>query len=221
MPVKPAVSLGFSGALPRPGVCRARQRRSSSLVTVAAGSPQVHVASLLSTRNVVIAAVVLAGFVLLLALPVLYDRAFNAFSSGVHRASKGTFFAGMGVLAVGLVAGIRVIDIIGIGVMVAVVVGVIIDQYLIQHRAGSAQRAELADQVTQGAQEHSGRRRAAGDVQRLQQVAPLAGAAPPRPRRVRASSMTCAPTALPSPPAHPSWPRATRHAPRAACHESS
>jgi hypothetical protein len=78
---------------------------------------------------------VLAAFLIVLAIPVLYDVTFDAFSSGMDRAAKGVFLFGFGILIVGLASGIRIIDIIGGAVMAAVVVGIIVENYL-KPRAG-------------------------------------------------------------------------------------
>jgi hypothetical protein len=95
-----------------------------------AKSPGVHAAGLITARNVIIVLIIMVAFVLLLAIPVLYSYGFDAFSGGVRKASKGTFLAGLAVLIVGLISGVRIIDYAGGGVMAAVIIGIIIDQYL-------------------------------------------------------------------------------------------
>jgi hypothetical protein len=104
-----------------------------------AGTPRLnndqyrHLAAWLHDHELVVVLVLLAimaAFLIVLAIPVVYDVAFNAFSSGMDRAAKGTFLLGFGVLIVGLASGIRIIDIIGGAVMAAVVVGIIVENYL-------------------------------------------------------------------------------------------
>jgi hypothetical protein len=104
-----------------------------------AGTPRLsndqyrHLAAWLHRHELVVVLVILAimaVFLILLAIPVLYDAVFNAFSSGMDRAAKGTFLFGFGVLIVGLASGIRIIDIIGGAVMAAVIVGIIVENYL-------------------------------------------------------------------------------------------
>jgi hypothetical protein len=104
-----------------------------------AGTPRLnsgqsrHLAAWFHGHEVLVVLIILgimAAFLILLAIPVLYDVFFNAFSSGMDRAARGTFVLGFGILIVGLASGIRIIDIIGGGVMAAVVVGIIVENYL-------------------------------------------------------------------------------------------
>jgi hypothetical protein len=73
---------------------------------------------------------IFAVFILLLLLPVLSSASYYAFSSGFRKSAWGTFLAGLGVLIVGLASGVRIIEIAGGGIMAAVVIGIIVDQYL-------------------------------------------------------------------------------------------
>jgi hypothetical protein len=112
---------------------------TGQLLRYLAGTPRLnndqyrHLAAWLHGHELVVVLVflaIMAAFLIVLAIPVLYDLVFNAFSSGMDRAAKGVFVFGFGVLIVGLASGIRVIDIIGGAVMAAVVVGIIVENYL-------------------------------------------------------------------------------------------
>jgi hypothetical protein len=71
------------------------------------------------------------GFVIfLLVLPVIWGAVSEAASSAAEKAAPGTFFLGLGVLFVGLVAGLEILDIIGASLAGLVIVGVIVDNYL-------------------------------------------------------------------------------------------
>ena len=75
------------------------------------------------------------GFViLLLLLPVIWGVVSEAASSAAEKAAPGTFFLGLGVLFVGLVAGIEILDIVGASLAGLVVIGVIVDNYLVAVR---------------------------------------------------------------------------------------
>jgi hypothetical protein len=71
------------------------------------------------------------GFVIfLLVLPVIWGIVSEAASSAAEKAAPGTFFLGLGVLFVGLVTGIEILDIVGASLAGLVIVGVIVDNYL-------------------------------------------------------------------------------------------
>jgi hypothetical protein len=71
------------------------------------------------------------GFVIfLLVLPVIWGIVAEAASSAAEKAAPGTFFLGLGVLFVGLVTGIEILDIVGASLAGLVIVGVIVDNYL-------------------------------------------------------------------------------------------
>lgn len=104
-----------------------------------AGTPGItsrqsrHLAAWLSGHELIIALVIagiMVAFIILLALPVLSSMAFDSFSSGFNRAARGTFLFGFGILIVGLASGVRIIDILGGAVMAAVIVGIIVENYL-------------------------------------------------------------------------------------------
>jgi hypothetical protein len=71
------------------------------------------------------------GFVIfLLVLPVVWGIVSEAASSAAEKAAPGTFFLGLGVLFVGLIAGIEILEIVGASLVGLVVIGVIVDNYL-------------------------------------------------------------------------------------------
>ena len=83
------------------------------------------------------------GFViLLLVLPVIWGIVSEAASSAAEKAAPGTFFLGLGVLFVGLVTGIEILDVVGASLAGLVIVGVIVDNYLGAMCCGSCPRAK-------------------------------------------------------------------------------
>ncbi len=91
-----------------------------------------HVTAWLSGRQIVIALIVIAVMVVLLVAPLVGGALAELASQGVEKAAPGTFFLGLGILAVGLVAGVRIIDIAGASVAGAAVLGVILNNYLLR-----------------------------------------------------------------------------------------
>jgi hypothetical protein len=89
-----------------------------------------HVAARVTGREILIALIVVVIYVLLLVVPVLWGAGFDSFSRQVDKAARPTFLFGFGVLVVGLVSGLRILDIAGGAIMFAVVLGVIIENYL-------------------------------------------------------------------------------------------
>jgi hypothetical protein len=83
-----------------------------------------------SVRQVVVALIFIAVLVALVAGPLLLDVIGNFFSKGVKKATPGGFALGLVVLLIGLASGVRVIIIAGAAVLGAIVLGVIIDNYL-------------------------------------------------------------------------------------------
>lgn len=84
--------------------------------------------------------VVLIGivvFVGLLALPVLWDILFGAFTVAASKIAPGTFLLGLGVLLAGLVLGVGIVELVGACLMGAVVLGVIWVNYLMPTRRRS------------------------------------------------------------------------------------
>ncbi|MGA8460611.1 MAG: hypothetical protein WB800_34800 [Streptosporangiaceae bacterium] len=106
-------------------------------------------ASALHSRHIAIPArlwlyvLLFIGFVIfLLVLPVIWGVVSEAASSAAEKAAPGTFFLGLGVLFVGLVTGIMMLDIVGASLAGLVIVGVIVDNYLAAMCCGSCHRAK-------------------------------------------------------------------------------
>jgi hypothetical protein len=92
--------------------------------------PSRHAAvAFLSGHVVVLVLIVGASFVVLLALPVLGDVISGSIEGPATRWSPLTFAVGLGVLILGLVAGVPVLDILGAGLMGAVVLGALMVYY--------------------------------------------------------------------------------------------
>ena len=87
------------------------------------------------------ALIVSVVFAALLAAPILGEKLFGLFSKGVERSAKGGFLLGLGVLLVGFVSGTRVLEIAGGAVAGAVVLAVIVDNYLVPDVRGAGPRA--------------------------------------------------------------------------------
>ena len=83
-----------------------------------------------SVRQVVVALIFIAVLVALLVGPLLLEGLGNFFSKGVEKATPGGLLVGLVVLIIGLMSGVRFITIAGAAVLGAVVLGVIIDNYL-------------------------------------------------------------------------------------------
>jgi hypothetical protein len=98
------------------------------------GHHSAHAAAFSTGRIVLIALIVIVAIVLLLAIPVWWGSGFDSFSRGMSKAARPTFVAGFGVLIIGLATGVRIIEIFGGGLMAAVVLGVIAQNYLIRIR---------------------------------------------------------------------------------------
>jgi hypothetical protein len=94
-------------------------------------------ASAQQTRHITIPAhlwlyvLLFIGFVIfLLVLPVIWGVVSEAASSAAEKAAPGTFFLGLGILFIGLVADLKILDIAGASLVGLVVIGVIVDNYL-------------------------------------------------------------------------------------------
>jgi hypothetical protein len=98
----------------------------------AAASQAQHAAPWFSLRAFVIILIVVAVIIILLAGPVVAGALYEALSRGAERAMPGTFFAGLGVLFVGIIVGVAIITFIGLGLIAAVILGWIIDNYLVR-----------------------------------------------------------------------------------------
>ena len=114
-----------------------------------------HAASWFSLRNFVVILIIVAVIIILLAGPVAAGALYEVLSRGAERAMAGTFFTGLGVLFIGIIAGVEIIIFIGLGLVGAVILGWIIDNYLARiaavfrgvphhgHRACPAQDVQL------------------------------------------------------------------------------
>ena len=101
-----------------------------------------------SVRQVVVALIFIAVFVALLVGPLLLEGLGNFFSKGVEKATPGGLLLGVVVLIIGLVSGVRFITIAGAAVLGAVVLGVIIDNYLTPvARPGESRRRAVSQTV--------------------------------------------------------------------------
>jgi hypothetical protein len=97
-----------------------------------------HTATSLTLREVIIGLIVIAVFAVLLYGPILAGALFDLFSKGVDRAAPGAFFTGLGVLFVGIISGVRDIEIAGAALIGAVVLGYIVENYLTWIRCNHA-----------------------------------------------------------------------------------
>ncbi len=89
-----------------------------------------HAAAWFSVGHVVVVLIVIAVIVGLLAGPVLAEALLDFLSAGFEKAAPGTFSLGLGILLTGLIAGVQILDIAGACLIGAVLLGVILDNYL-------------------------------------------------------------------------------------------
>jgi hypothetical protein len=89
-----------------------------------------HAAAWFSVRQVVVALIFVGAFIVLLAGPVVGEAILNVLSHGMEKAAPGGFLLGLGILLVGLLSGVQVILIAGGCLTGAVVLGVILNNYL-------------------------------------------------------------------------------------------
>jgi hypothetical protein len=102
--------------------------------------PSGHAAHWFSLREFVVVLIVVALIIILLAGPVAAGALREVASEAGKRAVPGTFFTGLGVFFIGIIVGVRIIDFIGLGLIGAVVLGVILDNYLGEIRRGRPAR---------------------------------------------------------------------------------
>jgi hypothetical protein len=86
-------------------------------------------AALLSGRQIVLALLAIAVVSVILWIPVLSDRVMDFLSRNSPRYAPLTFAAGLGLLVIGLVAGIRILDIVGASMIGALVLGYLVENY--------------------------------------------------------------------------------------------
>jgi hypothetical protein len=89
-----------------------------------------HAAPWFSLRAFVIILIIVAVIIILLAGPVVAGALYEAMSRGAERAMPGMFFTGLFVLFIGIIVGVVTITFIGLGLIAAVILGWIIDNYL-------------------------------------------------------------------------------------------
>lgn len=89
-----------------------------------------HAPAWFSLRTFVIILIVVAVIIILLAGPVVAGALYEVLSRGAERAMAGTFFTGLGVLFVGIIASVELITFIGLGLIGAVILAWVIDNYL-------------------------------------------------------------------------------------------
>lgn len=100
-----------------------------------------HIAIRLSASVVAVALLFMVLVIVLLAAPVIWQAVSESLGSAAEKAAPGTFFLGLGLLLAGLVAGARLLDIAGGGLVGLVILGVILDNYLAAVRRGVSARA--------------------------------------------------------------------------------
>lgn len=84
---------------------------------------------MISGRQIVLALLFIAVVGLILWIPVLSDQVMDFLSRNAPSYAPLTFVAGLGLLVIGLVAGIRILDIVGASMVGALVVGFLIENY--------------------------------------------------------------------------------------------
>jgi lysylphosphatidylglycerol synthetase-like protein (DUF2156 family) len=102
------------------------------------GHQSRHAAARVTGREILIALIVIAAIVVLLVAPVLWGALFDGFTKGLDKAARPTFLVGLGVLVVGLLSGVQIIEIGGGALMAAIVLGVIVENYLTAPMLGPA-----------------------------------------------------------------------------------
>ena len=92
--------------------------------------PSDHAAEAFISGHLIVLLLIVGGiFIGLLALPVIGDFISGSIEGPATRWSPLTFAIGLGVLILGLVAGVPVLDILGAGLMGAVVLGALMVHY--------------------------------------------------------------------------------------------
>jgi hypothetical protein len=85
--------------------------------------------ALLSGRQIALALLIIAVVSVVLWIPVLYDQVMDFLSRNAPRYMPLTFAAGLALLVIGLVAGVRILDIIGASVIGALALGLLVENY--------------------------------------------------------------------------------------------
>src|SRR5262249_61364418 len=88
----------------------------------AAGAP-------FSGRQIVLALGVIAVVSVVLWIPVLYDQVMDFLSRNAPRYMPLTFAVGLALLVIGLVAGVRILSIVGASTIGALALGLLVENY--------------------------------------------------------------------------------------------
>jgi hypothetical protein len=94
----------------------------------ASGQQSRHI--VIPARVVLYAVLFIIFVIVLLVIPVIWGAVSEAASSAAEKAAPATFFVGLGVLFIGFVAGVEILDIVGASLAGLVILGVIVDNYL-------------------------------------------------------------------------------------------
>jgi hypothetical protein len=86
-------------------------------------------AALFSGRQIALALLVIAIVSVILWIPVLSDQVMDFLSRNAPRYMPLTFAAGLGLLVIGLVAGVGILDIIGASLIGALALGYLVENY--------------------------------------------------------------------------------------------
>jgi hypothetical protein len=86
-------------------------------------------AALFSGRQIALALLVIAVVSVVLWIPVLYDQVMDFLSRNASRYMPVTFAAGLGLLLIGLVTGVRILDIVGASMIGALALGFLVENY--------------------------------------------------------------------------------------------
>lgn len=80
-------------------------------------------------RQVLVVLAVMAVLIVLLWIPVLGDRLVDLLSRNAPKIAPRMFLLGLGILVIGLVVRVRVLDVVGGCLIGAIVLGLILDNY--------------------------------------------------------------------------------------------
>jgi hypothetical protein len=86
-------------------------------------------AALFSGRQIALALLVIAVVSVILWIPVLSDQMMDFLTRNAPRYMPLSFAAGLGLLVIGLVAGVRILDIIGASMIGALALGFLVENY--------------------------------------------------------------------------------------------
>lgn len=87
------------------------------------------IAGFLTARQLVVLLVLAVAFICLLVGPVLNDVLLNSVSGPANRAAPAVFVIGLGALVTGIVAGVGLLDAVGAGMMVLVLLAALMVHY--------------------------------------------------------------------------------------------